>query len=192
MVGGLRLGDNFQYKRLLFGLGIEVEIEQSKNEISTFKYAGNESPAGTYVFSGKFRPNPFAVVGPRVGYAGNEWLPYVTAGAVIAAGTQNGTATFTPAGATKPTASFSGARGFSSTGWAAGAGVEWGLNGPWSITAQYLYASLGNGSRATASCSGSIAACSAFAGNPLENARTGNTTHAFLIGINYWFGYWNP
>ncbi len=37
-------------------------------------------PPGTYVYSGRQSPSGFAVVGPRIGYAGDTWLPYLEQG----------------------------------------------------------------------------------------------------------------
>ncbi len=56
-----------------------------------------------------------------------------------------------------PNASFGEGKNFASTGWAAGGGAEIGLNGAWSITAEYLHVSLGKGSSSTAACAGTAA-----------------------------------
>ena len=111
-------------------------------------------------------------------------------GAIVDPGSRDSTLSYTPAGATKPAASFSGGKDFSSVGWAAGGGFELGLNGAWSITAEYLRANLGKGSNSATVCSGSVAACAAFAGDTLENVHEGLSENLFRIGITYWFGYW--
>jgi opacity protein-like surface antigen len=112
--------------------------------------------------------------------------------AIITTGSRDSTLSYTPAGATKPTASFNAGKNFNATGWAAGAGTEIGLNGAWSITLDYLHANLGKGSNSTTTCSGSAAACAAFAGVSLDSRHGGFTSNTFRIGINYWFGYWGP
>jgi len=71
-------------------------------------------------------------------------------------------------------------------------GAEWGLNGPWSITAEYLHANLGKGSHSTTTCSGAAPVCAAFAGISLEGIHNGFSSNSFRVGINYWFGYWEP
>ncbi|MGO9514518.1 MAG: outer membrane protein [Steroidobacteraceae bacterium] len=96
---------------------------------------------------------------------------------------------YTPTGAEAPTASFSGGKNFTSTGWAAGGGFEFVLNGPWSITADYLYANLGKGSNSTTTCTGTASVCAAFSGISLDSIHNSFTAHIFRVGINYWFGY---
>ncbi|MGA2342324.1 MAG: outer membrane beta-barrel protein [Steroidobacteraceae bacterium] len=189
-VGGVQLGDNFQYKRLAWGLGVDLDAAASKSATQSVKYSGESPPPGTYVSSGRQNPNGFAVIGPRIGYAGDLFLPYLRAGALIASGAHDSVLSFTPAKATKPTVSFDGGRNFSSVGWAAGAGTEIGLNGPWSISLEYLHANLGKGSSTTAACSGPVAACAAFSGISFDNIHDGFTANIYRIGITYWFGYW--
>jgi opacity protein-like surface antigen len=92
----------------------------------------------------------------------------------------------------KPVASFTGGSNFAPIGWVAGGGAEWGLNGPWSITAEYLHANLGKGAGSIASCSGPAAACAGFAGISFQSIHTSATANMFRVGINYWFGYWEP
>lgn len=190
-VGGAQVGDNFQYKRLVWGVGIDLDTSSASDSSQTLKHTGAMPPAGTYTLSGKLSPNGFAVIGPRMGYAGDLWLPYIRVGTVVAAGSHNSTLTFTPAGATKPVASFNGGKNFASNGWAAGGGTEIGLNGAWSITAEYLHVSL-DSSDFTSNCNGSPSDCAAFSGISLYSTHNRFTANIFRIGINYWFGYWNP
>jgi opacity protein-like surface antigen len=71
----------------------------------------------------------------------------------------------------------------------AGAGTEIGLNGPWSITVEYLHVNFGKGSDTTAVCSGSAAACAAFSGISFDGMRDNFTANIYRIGVTYWFGY---
>jgi outer membrane immunogenic protein len=189
-VGGLQFGENFQIKWLVLGIGADVVFAQAKNENSTLKFAGAEPPPGTYTLSGRLSPKDFAIIGGRIGYGDNLIFPYLRAGAVVA-GSQSSTLSFTPPGATVPIASFSGGKNFNSSGWAAGAGAEIGLNGAWSISAEYLHMSLGRGSNSTTTCAGVASACSIFAGVSLDNTHDAFTANIYRIGINYWFSYWN-
>jgi outer membrane immunogenic protein len=188
-VGGVQIGDNFQYKRFLWGFGAEFDDWSAKSHNQTLKYTGNVPPAGTYEFSGKVSPSGFGIVGPRIGYAGDHWLPYLRVGSIITGGSHNSTLSYTPAGTTRPTTSFSGGKNFTSTGWVAGGGVEVVLRGPWSISAEYLHMNLGNGSNTTSTCSGTPAACAAFSGISLDSTHNSFTANMFRIGINYWFWY---
>jgi outer membrane immunogenic protein len=188
-VGGAQIGDNFQYKRLVWGFGAEFDDWSSKNHNQSLKYAGAVPPPGTYAFSGKLSPSGFAIIGPRIGYAGDHWLPYFRVGGIITGGSHSSTLSYTPTGTTKPIASFSGGKNFTSTGWVAGGGVEIVLNGPWSLAAEYLHANLGNGSNSTTTCTGSAAACAEFSGISLDSIHNSFTANIIRVGINYWFGY---
>ena len=190
LVGGVQIGENIQFKRLLLGIGADVDYWSAKDVNQSLKYPGAAPPSGTYSFSGKQSPGGFAVIGPRIGYAGDTWLPYLRVGAIVTAGSHNSTFYYTPAGATKPAASFSGGKDFSTSGWVAGGGFELGLNGAWSITAEYLHANLGKGSNTAATCNGPVAACAAFSGISFDNNHEGFSSNIFRIGVTYWLGYW--
>jgi outer membrane immunogenic protein len=192
MVGGVQVGENFQYEHLFWGIGADLDFWSAKSDNQLLTYTGNAPPPGTYSFFGKSSPSAFAIIAPRIGYAGRQWLPYVTGGALLTIGSSDSMVNYIPAGSTKPTASFSGGKSYASSGWVAGGGVEYGLNGPWSIKAEYLHMELGKGSNATASCSGTAAACAAFSAISLDNLHSGFSANMFRIGFNYWFNYWEP
>jgi len=189
-VGGVQVGENFQIKRFIWGVGADLDFWSAKNVQESWKYLGAAAPPGEYRFSGKLNPSDFALIGARIGYAGDLLLPYLRVGALVTTGSHDGTLVYTPTGATKPTASFSAGENFASTGWAAGGGTEIGLNGAWSITAEYLHVNLGGGSRSSAVCGGSTAACAAFAGTSLDSTHNSFSANMFRVGINYWFRYW--
>ena len=69
-VGGLQVGENFQIKRLVLGIGADFVFSQAKSSNSTQQFTGSEPPAGTYTLSGKFSPQDFAILGGRIGYGG--------------------------------------------------------------------------------------------------------------------------
>jgi len=191
LAGGLQFGENFQLNRLVLGIDVDLLVSSSSSASSTSSFTGQAPPPGTYSFSGKLSPGDFAIIGGRVGYGGNLIFPYLRAGGVVTTGSKSSTLNYTPAGTTAPIASFSGGKNFNSTGWAAGGGAEIGLNGAWSISAEYLHMSLGKGSSSATTCAGAAAACAAFAGVSLENNHGSFTANVFRIGINYWFNYWD-
>jgi opacity protein-like surface antigen len=191
-IGGVQAGENFQIKRFVWGIGADLDFWSTQDVEGSWKYTGASAPPGTYRFSGKLSPGGFAIIAPRIGYAGDLFLPYLRAGAVIATGTHDSTLIYTPSGTAKPTASFNAGPSFATTGWAAGAGTEIGLNGAWSITAEYLRVSLGKASRSSAICNGSAADCTAFAGTSLDSTHSGFGANTFRVGFNYWFRYWEP
>jgi outer membrane immunogenic protein len=188
-VGGVQIGDAFQYRRLVWSLGADFDASSPASYARSLRYTGSAAPAGTYIFSGTLSPSGFGIIGPRIGYAGDHWLPYLKVGAIITGGSRSGALSYTPTGAAKPTVSFSGGRTFASTGWVTGGGMELVLSGPWSISAEYVHANLGNGSDFVAGCAGSATACAAFSGISFDSAHSGFGADIFRIGINYWFGY---
>jgi outer membrane immunogenic protein len=188
LVGGIQVGENFQHKHLVLGFGADLDVWSGKSRGTSLAYTGAMPPPGTYSLSGKDTPSGFAVIGPRIGYGALQFLAYVKGGAVITDGSHDSTLSYIPAGSKLPTASFSGGKSFSSTGWAAGGGFEYGLNGPWSISAEYLHVNLGKGSDSASTCSGT--ACAAFTGISFDSRHGSFTANTFRIGINYWFGYW--
>jgi len=192
LIGGAEFGDNFQTKRWVWGIAADVDAWSTHDSNPSLKYAGGVLPPGTYAYSGKLSPNDLIVVGPRIGYAGDVWLPYLRAGALIAAGSRDSTLSYSAAGSTKPTASFSEAKDYASTGWVFGGGAEIGLNGAWSITAEYLHVNLGKGSNPTSTCNGSGPGCAGFSGISLDSTHGDFTANIIRVGINYWFGYWEP
>ena len=112
-------------------------------------------PNGTYSLNGKVSPNGIGLLGPRVGYAVDEWLPFVRAGGAFAGGQHTSTLSFAPAAGDNPPASpgsISGGKNFKSSGWNVGVGLDYGVSGPWSFTAEYNYVNLGKGTNSTFTC----------------------------------------
>jgi outer membrane immunogenic protein len=184
-IGGVQIGYNFQRDQLVWGFGLDYEIWSAKNHNRSVTYAGpTPPPDGTYAFSGKVNPDGFLIVGPRIGYAVDEWLSYLRVGGVFTSGTSNTTASFTDA---TGTASFSGGRNFKSSGFGIGVGVEYALADPWSFRAEYTYVSLGKGSNTVTTCSGTATTCAEFANLSLNSIHNSLTANVFRVGINYRF-----
>jgi outer membrane immunogenic protein len=194
-VGGGQIGDNFQINRLAWGVEAAVDVWEGSSSTQSTKFSPNSAsagglPAGTYSFSERRSPDVLGIFSARIGYAGNQWFPYLKGGGLLAGGSKSNTLGYVPEGTTQATASFNGSKGFASTGWVAGAGAEIGLHGAWSIAAEYLHASLGKGSNSTARCAGTTANCAAFSNASLQNSHGGFEANLIRITINYWFDYW--
>lgn len=189
-VFGFQFGYNFGGEQLIWGLGADYDIWGNNSTHRSFVYTGAVPPPGTYSFSGKLTPSGLGVFGPRIGYAWQHVMPYLRAGGALAGGSHGGTLTYVPEGtpAARP-GSFSAGKNFTSFGWAAGGGVEFVLNGPWTIKAEYLHASFGRGSNSQTSCTGSAATCAALAGFSLDSTHNSLTADIVRIGFNYWFSY---
>jgi len=190
-VGGLQIGDSFQSGRFALGLGADIDIWHATNSSSTVLYSGAALPRGSYAFYNRLNPTRFVILGPRVGYAGNQWMPYLRVGAMVPFGGRDNSVSYTPTAAASPTASFDTGKGYSSVGWVAGAGAEWGLKGAWSMSAEYLHVNLGKATGSTAACGGTAANCATLSGIAFTDARDASRTDIFRIGISYWFNYWD-
>jgi hypothetical protein len=119
--------------------GVEACVdfwEGGSSSTQTAKFDPSPAPAGspptgTYSFSGRQSPDFLGMFTARIGYAGNQWLPYLKGGALLAGGSQNSELSYVPEGATTATASFDGGKSFATIGWVAAGGAEFGLYGPW-------------------------------------------------------------
>jgi outer membrane immunogenic protein len=187
-VGGVQIGYNFQYQQLVWGFGLDYDFYSASSKNRSLVYTGPNFPDGTYSFNGKNSPNGFAILGPRIGYAVQDWLPYFRAGGVFTSGSSNSSVSYTPTGASAPTATFNGGRNYKSSGWGVGAGVEYALQDSWSVRAEYTYVNLGKGSNTTTTCTGiSASGCAAFAGFSLDSIHNSLTFSVIRIGVNYTF-----
>jgi len=191
-VGGLQVGENFQNGRLVIGWGGDFDVSTAKSGNQTWISSGEGAPAGTYTASGRLTPGNFGIVSARIGYGGTTWFPYVRGGALITGGSHEDGLSYTPPGAAKPTATFGGGKNYDSIGWVAGGGAEWGFNGPFSISLEFLHASLGKGSSGAAGCTGAAATCAEFSAIALQSSRDAFNFNIVRVGLTYWFGYWNP
>lgn len=189
-VGGVQVGENFQYEHVFWGLAADINFATGKKTTRSWTSNGTSPPAGTYFTSDRLSPDGFLILAPRVGYAGRELAPYLRAGGLVAFGGRDSSIAYKPSGEAQPAASFNGGKSFDTIGWVAGGGIEWGLYGPWSIGFEYMHASLGKGSSASANCAGTAATCEGFSGIAFENLHSAFTSNMFRIAVNYYFNYW--
>jgi outer membrane immunogenic protein len=186
-VGGVQIGYNFQKDQWVWGFGLDYDFLSGKSRNRTFTYTGvSPPPDGVYSFSGKTTPNGFAILGPRIGYAIDSWLPYFRIGGVFTSGTRRNSATFTDANGT---ASFSSGKDFNSSGFGVGAGVEYQIIDQWSLRAEYTHISLGKGTNSVSSCTGSAATCAAYGNLSLDNIHNSLTANIVRVGFNYRFSF---
>jgi outer membrane immunogenic protein len=187
-LGGVQFGYNFQHEQWVWGLELDYDIWSTKNKSKSFAYTGAAFPPGTYSFSGKLSPNGVAIIGPRLGYVVDNWLPYIRAGGVFTSGTHDIVASYTPTGASTPTATFNGGKNTASHGFGVSVGTEYKFAEQWSAKLEYTYIQLGKSSQnSTTSCSGSAVACDAFAGASLDSIHNSFTASLLRFGINYAF-----
>ena len=184
-IGGVQIGYNFQRDLWVWGFGLDYEYYSGKDRHLSYTYTGaTPPPNGTYSFSGKGEPNGFLLFGPRIGYAIDNWLPYVRVGGVFTSGSRHFTASFTDSSGT---ASFQGGKDYNSSGFGAGIGVEYAMVDQWSFRAEYNYINLGKGDNSVTTCTGSATTCARFGNLELDNIHNSFTASLFRVGINYRF-----
>ncbi|HLZ05160.1 MAG TPA: outer membrane protein [Bradyrhizobium sp.] len=167
VIGGGQVGYNVMVApHVLLGVEADVDASSARSTVT--------SPDGSNSFASKL--DDFGTVRGRVGFTQDNWLFYGTGGFAWSQGsvtrTQIAAVTAVPpipaAAGTVETASTT------RTGWAAGAGVEWGITPNWTARVEYLYLDLGT-------------ATSVF---PLANRQvtSSSTMSIARIGVNYKFG----
>jgi outer membrane protein OmpA-like peptidoglycan-associated protein/opacity protein-like surface antigen len=193
-VGGVQIGYNFQKDNIVWGFGLDYDYWSAKNRNRSFAFPGSTTPlipAGTVDFTGKVSPNGFGILGPRIGYAVDNWLPYFRIGSVLTGGSRTSSATYTAAGDSTPDAIFSGGKNFKSNGFGVGAGVDYAVADSWFLRAEYTHVNLGKGTNTATTCTpvGS-ALCAAFGSSAfeLDNIHNSFTANIVRVGINYKFG----
>jgi outer membrane immunogenic protein len=118
-VAGGTVGYNAQISRWVLGFESDFDWSNISGSTSSLGCAAGCSVQNNWLGTAR----------GRVGYAFGHWLPYVTGG--LAVGNVNATA-----------AGFNG-QDKTQLGWAAGAGVEYGIGDGWSAKLEYLRANLG-------------------------------------------------
>ena len=87
----------FNIDQWVWGFKADYDAVGNKSYNRSYTYTGIRTPArypipnGTYALNGKVSPNGIGLLGPRVGYAFDQWLPYFRAGAAFAGGQHTGT-----------------------------------------------------------------------------------------------------
>jgi outer membrane immunogenic protein len=141
VIGGGQIGYDWQITPLLV-LGVIGDLQASglkASAITTGIFPGFGGGPTTQTNSNK--ENWFGTVRGKVGYAINNVLLYGTGG--LAYGAVNSSTSLTCPGCA-PASVFAGASSSTRVGWAAGAGLEYGLTAHWIVGVEYLHVDLGS------------------------------------------------
>jgi outer membrane immunogenic protein len=177
VVGGLQAGYNWQAGAWVFGLEADINGSDINGRTSV---TGPNAPVVSRAFNESIRNDWFATVRPRVGYAIDNTLLYVTGG--LAVGNVKGSWDLTSSNTYNKT----GAANTVNAGWTVGAGVEHGFAPRWTVKAEYLYTDLGSVSYISNYVPGSSFAPPGA--NYRELISQNLTFHTVRIGLNYKFG----
>jgi outer membrane immunogenic protein len=131
VVGGGQIGYNWQFApNWLLGVEADVSGANLTDDQTT------TSPAGAVV-NWHDKIDVFGTVRGRLGYVVDNWLLYGTGG--FAWVDDQFTRTQVVAGPASPAAGLVLSNSNTSTGWVAGAGVEWGFAREWTARVEYLH-----------------------------------------------------
>jgi outer membrane immunogenic protein len=186
-VGGVSLGYNFQYNEWVWGASVDYDIWSAKTRNASYAYAGGPVvAAGTFNASLKGNPNGIFLLGPRVGYSVDNWLPYIKVGGAFTSGSHNGSASFTDT-ATGTTGTFNGGKNFKANGFGASVGTDVMIADQLFFRAEYTYVNLGKGSSTVTTCTGSATVCNEFGLLQLNNIHNSFTASLFRVALAYKF-----
>ena len=197
-IGGVDGGYNFQINQWVWGFKVDYEAVGSSTKSRSYTYVSqgptDPIPPGTYTASGKVSPNGIILLGPRVGYSIDEFLPWVRIGGAFTSGSHNSELSYTPAaGSAAGPASFSGSKNSQNHGFNVGLGLDYGITGPWSFVAEYNYVKLSKGSNSDVNCSSSSikgsSLCTAYGNFELDNIHNSFTMNMFRVGFHYNFSF---
>ncbi len=184
-VGGVSLGYNFQYNEWVWGASVDYDIWSAKTKNVTYNYAGTAPPdPGVFAASFKGTPNGIFLLGPRVGYSVDNWLPYIKVGGAFTSGSHTTTATYTD---DTGTASFTGSKNFKANGFGASIGSDVMIADQLFFRAEYTYVNLGKGSTTVTQCTGTAATCNEFGVLQLSNIHNSFTASLFRVALAYKF-----
>jgi outer membrane immunogenic protein len=136
VIGGLQLGYNLQSNNFVYGLVTDIQASGMKASATN-----TVTPPG-FVLSNQMNSveiDWFGTLRAKLGLAQNNWLFYATGGLAYGQVKTSGSF-FAPPGVV----SFAGSNSTTRAGWAAGAGLDYGLTPNWTIGVEYLYIDLGH------------------------------------------------
>lgn len=129
IVGGGQIGCNYQVNQIVFGIEASLAGTSIKNSLTNTVFGAGFDD----VFEN--RVNSIVTIAGRIGYAFNNWLPYIKGGY---AGANNKFSVSDAVGANQG----SGSETKWHNGWVFGAGVEYGLTRNWIVGIEYDYIGL--------------------------------------------------
>ena len=182
--GGLEVGYNYQISSMVFGLEADIDYFRL-HESSSFGpiRVSTQTPAAASV-SGSSTTDSLVTVRPRIGFAYDRLLAYVTGG--LAATNENFTEAITATGRRGFITGQYNVTASNNIGWALGGGVEYGFTNRWSLKGEYLHLDFGNANSVTPVVNAPVAPPGGLTGSVLTSSLH-LTTDILRAGLNYRF-----
>ena len=138
VIGGGQIGYNWQAApNWVFGIEADFQASAMKDSATVTVDLPDLAQSNQ---SNSMRIDWFGTVRGKLGYAANNWLFYATGGLAYGRIEASGSNVFPT---TLPLIGFAGSTEETKAGWAAGAGIDWGIAPNWIVGVQYLYIDLG-------------------------------------------------
>ena len=177
--GGAQIGFNWQFGALVAGIEADMNYRgRGTREAYAFDFAYNQTPY-TFAYLGDRGGRWFGTLRPRIGFAMDRTLLYVTGGLAFGPSRDGGYARVTDSGGVVAEWRSSDDNG-SNWGWTLGGGVEHAFSTNWTAKLEYLYVKLDDGRRTLTAVGRSDL--------PAIVARDEDKFHVVRVGLNYKFG----
>jgi opacity protein-like surface antigen len=176
-IGGGQIGYNYQSGPVVFGIEADVSGDVSDGTNTCFATSGQTVSSNCRV-----RPDLYATLTGRLGYAAGRTLLYGKGGAAWTHGAVDMFFNQNNFGPGFTTAVVSSSSSFNATGWTVGGGVEYALTPAWSEKLEYDYLDFGGRNVATPYVAGNPSGLNAPVTSVAEHV------HQVKFGLNYRFG----
>jgi outer membrane immunogenic protein len=178
--GGAQAGFNWQFGALVAGIEADINYRgRGSHDPYGFDFSYNQTPYA-FEYFGDRGGRWFGTLRPRIGFAMDRTLLYVTGGLAFGPSRDDGYARVTNAtGGVVAEWRSSGDNG-SNWGWTLGGGVEHAFSTNWTAKLEYLYVKLDDGSRTLTAVGRPDL--------PTIVARNDDKFHVVRVGLNYKFG----
>jgi opacity protein-like surface antigen len=175
-IAGGQIGYNYQLGHVVFGIEADISGDVSDGTNTCFAVSGNTVSSNCRV-----RPDFYATLTGRLGYAAGRALLYAKGGAAWTHGTVDMFFNENNFGPGFTTAVFNSSSSFDATGWTAGGGIEYALTPAWSAKLEYDYLHFGGRDVATPYVAGNPSGLTAPVTSVAEQV------HQVKFGLNYRF-----
>jgi outer membrane immunogenic protein len=173
-IGGIQSGYNWQTGNVVFGVEVDFNAFSLSDERSiTTVYL---SDLKTFTVNQSVKTDWLFTARPRLGWATNNWLWYVTGGLAMTRLKYDNSFTDTAYAAFE-----TGSVSKTNIGWSVGGGAEFALANHWSAKAEYLYVDFGG-----LSSTGTVSNDGGFTPASLSHSAD-LTAHIVRAGVNYRF-----
>ncbi|MDB5571428.1 MAG: porin family protein [Hyphomicrobiales bacterium] len=177
--GGVQAGYNWQFGAMVLGIETDINYRGHSNNDS-FGFA-IPSTGYSFAYNGDKGGNWFGTLRPRIGFAMDRTLLYVTGGLAYGKTGGGGSAYVYETATGIPLNGYSWGSSNSGTnwGWTLGAGVEHAFSNNWTAKLEYLYVDLDKGDKTLV---GPV-------GTPITFVNDRKDTFSVVrVGLNYKFG----